>query len=1049
MSTEVIGTVDHRNAKRVVRSVARNRGKYAFLIGAGTSYGADIPLASDLIDRCKRKLYIENLAGLEVECQNPDIGKYEEEIGEDADDIHKWVNDYRTKKMEDHQGEYGFWMSECYTTREERRQFIHNQFADADPTFGHIMLAGLMNAKPPYVSHVLTPNFDDLLYDAFYEYFNERPRLLTHNAIIGPEFKLTGSDPAIIKLHGDYLYSNLQNTALETSTLKENMRNAVHRTLQEYGLVVVGYSGRDDSIMDVLTSEEFTIPEPGIIWCARDRNNLPHNVKVLLRKPNTYLAEIEGFEELMADFYRRVRDAEGFLFPRPKEMDDRMQKLAHKVVAEVKETRGGSREAFNPSTENEDNSSALKGLRYRLEGRYWKEEKQDDYAEARYKRAIEADSGDPMNYIALAEYYNDNERSFEQWILAEDLYTVAMKIPCEETTPKENLSTIDLEDSKVDLNTLDLDGLDDMRIYNGRGIVRRRIARTLMHLFFQLDEMNEEGFGDYLSGVLEEENSEDFVDSLQEVLEDVNDGALGDYLIEALEEMDDSEIADSMQEVVADVNDETLIDTMQDVLEEANNEEVVNLMIEVLEDIDDGTTISMQEVVEKVNDERVLNILQDLDEENFDEYLTLLQEVLESNLVGSLQNIVRILLDEKWREAILDFQWAVDRNSDAYVPYLSKGILCFRRALFYEKIGDPVKAMEQYQMSQTCYEQSAEHSSDEAIPHLSLAEVAFRLKNFETTSAEAQKAATMSRKLGNMILANYFEFLARKARYQNMDPSTVEATRLKQEVDHLEDKIEDRITDGYEIKWVKKAIDHVITAVQNETPSRGSIKDQYLALIPGDEGREDLVEEIVESVRNYLGEVDVDVKIKEGFLMVEEDGDGKVEVITNGGAAVFHEGEVCGREINRGLEGVFAAANADVDIFDEGSGLMFTSRDVGEVVDDTELDVDVVTESGYLILFGDLTDPNNPFDDVATANDFVAELPSGENHPVTDNEDGINFNEEIGIDFDDARGYLENMFDQELDLPGVRDNIEPIIRYIGKDVEADEVGDLLGVDDGF
>lgn len=60
-----------------------------------------------------------------------------------------------------------------------------------------------------YVPNALTPNFDDLLFDAFYLFFEDKPHLVDHQAI-APEFKLTRESPTIIKLHGDYLYDNLQ-----------------------------------------------------------------------------------------------------------------------------------------------------------------------------------------------------------------------------------------------------------------------------------------------------------------------------------------------------------------------------------------------------------------------------------------------------------------------------------------------------------------------------------------------------------------------------------------------------------------------------------------------------------------------------------------------------------------------------------------------------------------------------------------------------------------------------------------------------------------------
>lgn len=68
--------------------------------------------------------------------------------------------------MGDKEGPYGFWFERLHPSRGGRREYIANLVEGAEPNLGHILLATMMGEG--YVPHALTPNFDDLLFDAFY-----------------------------------------------------------------------------------------------------------------------------------------------------------------------------------------------------------------------------------------------------------------------------------------------------------------------------------------------------------------------------------------------------------------------------------------------------------------------------------------------------------------------------------------------------------------------------------------------------------------------------------------------------------------------------------------------------------------------------------------------------------------------------------------------------------------------------------------------------------------------------------------------------------------
>ncbi|MFC7081835.1 hypothetical protein [Halorussus caseinilyticus] len=179
------GDIREASVTQLIRAVDECE-NYSFLVGAGSSRPApaEIPTGGELIEMWKTECY---------DHENPD------------EDFETWVGT-KEKKM-DGDNEYGFWFEQRHPTRGERRERIQELVENATPTFGHVLLASLMDEG--YVPHVLTPNFDDLLFDAFYLYLEDKPQVIDHRAV-APEFRLTHSESAIVKLHGDYLYDNLQ-----------------------------------------------------------------------------------------------------------------------------------------------------------------------------------------------------------------------------------------------------------------------------------------------------------------------------------------------------------------------------------------------------------------------------------------------------------------------------------------------------------------------------------------------------------------------------------------------------------------------------------------------------------------------------------------------------------------------------------------------------------------------------------------------------------------------------------------------------------------------
>jgi hypothetical protein len=129
-----------------------------------------------------------------------------------------------------------------------------------------------------------------------------RPIVCAHDSSIRA-LRITSKRPKIIKLHGDFLFDNVKNTLRELETLEQNMLDKFKQYAPEFGLIVVGYSGNDRSIMDALSmllKSDQNYPH-GIYWCVKKSTSINHNVKQLTRYPKFRLIEIEGFDELFAE----------------------------------------------------------------------------------------------------------------------------------------------------------------------------------------------------------------------------------------------------------------------------------------------------------------------------------------------------------------------------------------------------------------------------------------------------------------------------------------------------------------------------------------------------------------------------------------------------------------------------------------------------------------------------------------------------------------------------------------------------------------------------
>jgi tetratricopeptide (TPR) repeat protein len=395
------GDIHKKSVTELVRAV-RNApdGEFTFLIGAGASapQPAEIPTAEQMIEQFQQEIYNE---------EDRDIG-----------DIETWAADYEPEGL-DESKRYGYWFSKAYPTAGGRREAIQDfvtkekQDETVDPPFGQIILASMMDDG--IISHTFTPNFDDLLFDAFYDFSENRPLFIDHNAK-ARRFNMSGNDPAIVKLHGDYLHYT-QNTPRETAELKTEIKNSFRQSVTEYGTIVVGYGGNDESIMNVL--ENATFSERGLFWCKwTDSDDLDERVKELLRDSEyAYLVEIDGADEVLGKFLKHIDRVD---LPDPQRIEARAEEK-REMIEKRKD------ESLSQSADTDQNNGS--GSVNESVSRLW--DARNKMAEGEYEEAIAiVDSlieSEPEN----SRYYNhrgiinrmadNNKQAIEDYDRAVDL----------------------------------------------------------------------------------------------------------------------------------------------------------------------------------------------------------------------------------------------------------------------------------------------------------------------------------------------------------------------------------------------------------------------------------------------------------------------------------------------------------------------------------------------------------------------------------------------------------------------------------------------------
>mgnify|MGYP001240476736 CR=1 FL=1 len=296
----------------LLRSFKQNKDTpHSLLIGAGASVESGVRSASDCVWEWKREIFLS---------QNPTFIDTYSNIKVDSVRyaIQRWLDNKGVFPANGSDEEYSFYAEKAYPISDDRRKYFQHLVAGVNPSIGYHLIS--MLAENGLFKSVWTTNFDGLMLKCAYKY-NLSPIEVTAETSDRIYRGDVDRELLCIALHGDYKYGALKNTASELDSQNEVFVNAISHELAKRDLLVIGYSGRDKSLMAALASAYQAEGNGKLFWCGYGNKAIEPVMDLIQlvndNGRNAYYVPTDGFDKTIysltrhcmsedADFLRRI-----------------------------------------------------------------------------------------------------------------------------------------------------------------------------------------------------------------------------------------------------------------------------------------------------------------------------------------------------------------------------------------------------------------------------------------------------------------------------------------------------------------------------------------------------------------------------------------------------------------------------------------------------------------------------------------------------------------------------------------------------------------------
>jgi SIR2-like domain len=282
----------------LAHSLHSNKGVFALLLGSGLSRAASIPTGWEITLELIRR--VAAAEGVEGHISHPEAW-FKQTKGEDPN--------------------YSRILDQLAGTPEERRAILHGFVAPSPedvqagiktPTTAHRAIAEL--AARGYIRVIVTTNFDRLMETALRDVGVE-PTVIASPDDAAGAMPLMHCACVVLKLNGDYLDTRIRNTPAELAAYDQRLDAYLDRILDEFGLIIVGWSGEWDEALRAAIARcptrRFTT------WWAAIGGKLAERARDLADGRRAQILSIETADRLFSDIEQKILSLEELNRPHP------------------------------------------------------------------------------------------------------------------------------------------------------------------------------------------------------------------------------------------------------------------------------------------------------------------------------------------------------------------------------------------------------------------------------------------------------------------------------------------------------------------------------------------------------------------------------------------------------------------------------------------------------------------------------------------------------------------------------------------------------------
>lgn len=292
-----------------MRSLKQNKDTpHALLLGAGASVESDIPSATDCVWDWKREIFISQNSALVEVYNNIKVDNVRLAI-------QKWLDAQKIYPPANSETEYSFYVEKALPIPDDRRKYFQHLVEGKKPSLGYHIVS--MLSEIGLFKSVWTTNFDGLMLKCAHQY-KIMPIEITLESVDRIYRNNADGELLCITLHGDYKYGELKNTAAELDAQNDTFVHALSHQLVDHDLIVLGYSGRDKSLMKALNKAYQVKGSGKLFWCGYGLN--PYEaVSELVEMVNkagriAYYVPTDGFDKTIYSLARHcMSDDKSFL----------------------------------------------------------------------------------------------------------------------------------------------------------------------------------------------------------------------------------------------------------------------------------------------------------------------------------------------------------------------------------------------------------------------------------------------------------------------------------------------------------------------------------------------------------------------------------------------------------------------------------------------------------------------------------------------------------------------------------------------------------------